>query len=211
MVKQLNGHLSNTPLSTSLFRNSHSHSLSLTVYAPPLTTIASIQGKHISTFLTAALERMLPVTHLSWQAQQQIHENIQDLPAHPLASRQAFVPVSESREFTRVDAGKEFGLAPADEAVPHPQLVVMRRERMEILSDNEHAKRQNERQRIAEGQMAEKEAKAKLRAEQEGRVVEQGRWKWKLREGTAGHVGHRYGFPLPDRKRGHVKIPTHVI
>lgn len=154
---------------------------------------------------------MLPVTHLSWQQQQQIHENIQDLPAHPLASRQAFVPVSESREFTRVDAGKEFGLAPAEEAVPHPELVVLRRERMEILSNEERAARQRERERIADGQRVEKEAKAKLRAEQEGRVVEQGRWKWKLQEATAGRVGHRYGFPLPDRKRGHVKIPTHVV
>lgn len=153
---------------------------------------------------------MLPVTHLSWHAQQ-VHENIQELPAHPLASRQAFLPVSESREFTRVDAGKEFGLPPADEAVPHPELVVMKRERLENLSDSERALRQDERQRIAQGQKADKEAKAKLRVEQEGRVVEQGRWKWKLREATAGYVGHRYGFPLPDRKRGHVKIPTHVV
>lgn len=209
MVKQLNGHLSNAPFLHLFFSTIHTHSYSL--YTHPLTAITSTQGKHISTFLTAALERMLPVTHLSWQAQQQIHENIQDLPAHPLASRQAFVPVAESREFTRVDAGKEFGLAPADSAVPHPELIVMRRERMEILSDDERVQRQNERQRIAEGQMAEKEAKAKLKAELEGRVVEQGRWKWRLREGTAGYVGHRYGFPLPDRKRGHVKIPTHVI
>lgn len=82
---------------------------------------------------------------------------------------------------------------------------------MEILSNEERAARQRERERIADGQRVEKEAKAKLRAEQEGRVVEQGRWKWKLREATAGRVGHRYGFPLPDRKRGHVKIPTHVV
>lgn len=153
---------------------------------------------------------MLPVTHLSLQ-DQTIHENIQDLPAHPLASRQAFVPVSESREFARVDAGEEFGLPPAEEAVPHPELVVLKRERMENLSSQEHAERQAERERIAHGQREEKEAKAKLRAEQEGRVVERGRWKWRLQEAKAGYVGHRYGFPFPDRKRGHVKIPTHVV
>lgn len=57
--------------------------------------------------------------------------------------------------------------------------------------------------------MAEKEARAVKRA-RESKVVEQGRWRWKLKEVKAGQVGFRYGFPHPDRKKGHVKIPTRV-
>ncbi|KAL4933115.1 mitochondrial 37S ribosomal protein mS45 [Aspergillus undulatus] len=41
------------------------------------------------------------------------HESINDLPAHRLTDPQIFYPVSESRQFTRVDAGRVFSAAPA--------------------------------------------------------------------------------------------------
>lgn len=151
---------------------------------------------------------MLPVTHLSPHIQQ-IHENIQDLPSHPFAGRQAFVPTSESREYTRVDAGEEFGLPPADEAVPHPELISIKRDRDQGLIDGEIAERQRERDRITQEQKRRK-AEVALKKAREEKVVEQGRWKWKLQEVKAGHVGFRYGYPHPDRKKGHIKIPTYV-
>src|SRR5436190_3404014 len=41
------------------------------------------------------------------------HESINDLPVHRLTEPQIFYPVSESRQFTRVDAGRVFSAAPA--------------------------------------------------------------------------------------------------
>lgn len=41
------------------------------------------------------------------------HESINDLPVHCLTEPQIFYPVSESRQFTRVDAGRVFSAAPA--------------------------------------------------------------------------------------------------
>ena len=40
------------------------------------------------------------------------HETINDLPVHRLTDPQVFYPVSESRQFTRVDAGRVFSGAP---------------------------------------------------------------------------------------------------
>lgn len=54
---------------------------------------------------------MVPVTHLKKNRttqQQQPHESINDLPAHRLTESQIFYPVSESRQFNRVDAGRVF-------------------------------------------------------------------------------------------------------
>jgi type IV secretory pathway VirB10-like protein len=41
------------------------------------------------------------------------HESINDLPVHRLTDPQIFYPVSESRQFNRVDAGRVFSAAPA--------------------------------------------------------------------------------------------------
>ena len=41
------------------------------------------------------------------------HESINDLPVHRLTEPQIFYPVSESRQFTREDAGRVFSAAPA--------------------------------------------------------------------------------------------------
>ncbi|RPB03695.1 hypothetical protein L873DRAFT_1730644 [Choiromyces venosus 120613-1] len=178
------------------------------------------KGGKLSTFLTTALNQMLPVVDLPASATGRggggggaggggAFENIQELPIHSLAGRQVFVPTSESREFTRADAGKEFGLPPADVMVPHPDLVTLAKERFESVPLHERIARQEERDRLEKSWREAEKVRADERKRQK-KVLEVGRWKWCLKEAETGKVGFRYGFPLPDRKKGHVKIPTHV-
>ena len=54
---------------------------------------------------------MLPTTPYNPEFQKR-HESINDLPAHRLTDPQIFYPVSESRQFTRLDAGRVFSAAP---------------------------------------------------------------------------------------------------
>lgn len=56
---------------------------------------------------------MVPTTRYSSDPRdQRPHESINDLPVHRLTDPQIFYPVSESRQFTRVDAGRVFSGAP---------------------------------------------------------------------------------------------------
>lgn len=149
------------------------------------------------------------------------HEPINDLIVHPATRQQLFVPVAESRHFTRADAGVAFdnNLRPADERIPHPELVQAERELASGLSFEE-------RKRLAEERLA-KEQQKKERAEQRRQVelasqrrVPQRRWDFVFQDvsvdsvGAKGRdpkgVGWRYGFPHEDRKKGQVKIPIKV-
>ncbi|CUS10801.1 unnamed protein product [Tuber aestivum] len=174
------------------------------------------RGGRLSTFLTKALDQMLPVIDVPSSTDGKgrsggggAFEDIQELPIHSLAGRQVFVPTSESREFTRADAGKEFGLPAADVMVPHPDLVTLAKERFENVPLEERIVRQGERDRLEKRRREAENQRANERKRQK-KVIEVGRWKWCLTEAETGKVGFRYGFPLPDRKKGHVKIPTHV-
>lgn len=61
-----------------------------------------------------AVHEMVPTTPLAEGGQRQpVHEPINELPVHRLTEPQIFYPVSESRQFTRVDAGRVFSGAPA--------------------------------------------------------------------------------------------------
>lgn len=60
-----------------------------------------------------AVHEMVPTTPLTQGGRQVPHESINDLPVHRLTDPQIFYPVSESRQFTRVDAGRVFSAAPA--------------------------------------------------------------------------------------------------
>ncbi|KAJ0427010.1 eukaryotic mitochondrial regulator protein-domain-containing protein [Aspergillus carlsbadensis] len=74
------------------------------------------QGKPLALPYARAVHEMVPTTKLQRDARQQRerpHEQINDLPAHRLTDPQIFYPVSESRQFTRVDAGRVFSAAPA--------------------------------------------------------------------------------------------------
>ncbi|CRG87658.1 hypothetical protein PISL3812_04678 [Talaromyces islandicus] len=61
-----------------------------------------------------AVHEMVPTTPLAEGGEKQpMHEPINELPVHRLTQPQIFYPVSESRQFTRVDAGRVFSGAPA--------------------------------------------------------------------------------------------------
>ncbi|KAH7113300.1 eukaryotic mitochondrial regulator protein-domain-containing protein [Dendryphion nanum] len=187
------------------------------------------QGKHLALPYSKAVLGMLPQTPFIDQSLPENkdkrpipHEPINDLIVHPATRQQLFVPVAESRRFTRADAGKAFqnDLLPADDRIPHPELVDAEREIAQGLSFRE-------RQALATARHdAEEEAKRVAeetrRAEElrTRKTVPQRRWDYvftdvsveqagKNGRGAKG-VGWRYGFPHEDRKKGMVKIPTKV-
>jgi hypothetical protein len=155
---------------------------------------------------------MLPQTPLSHQ-NAVVHEPINDLPVHSYTTQQIFWPTSESREFTRVDAGKVFSptLLPADMRIPHPEMI----EKGSAEVEKTRAARLRLEQAIAK-----KALEQKLDEERRTKVVEGGRWDFKFKDvsvqwvGKDGRdrkgVGWRYGKPHDDRKRGQIKIPTSV-
>ena len=74
-----------------------------------------LQGKSLALPYARAVHEMVPTTPLAESGQRQItHESINDLQVHRLTEPQIFYPVSESRQFTRVDAGRVFSGAPAE-------------------------------------------------------------------------------------------------
>lgn len=72
------------------------------------------EGKPLALPYARAVHEMVPTTPLVKGNRPQIaHESINDLPVHRLTDPQIFHPVSESRQFTRIDAGRVFSAAPA--------------------------------------------------------------------------------------------------
>ncbi|KAL4903963.1 hypothetical protein BDW74DRAFT_155735 [Aspergillus multicolor] len=74
------------------------------------------QGKPLALPYARAVHEMVPTTPLydvPRTQRERPHESINDLPAHRLTDAQIFYPVSESRHFTRIDAGRVFSAAPA--------------------------------------------------------------------------------------------------
>ncbi|KAL2813244.1 eukaryotic mitochondrial regulator protein-domain-containing protein [Aspergillus granulosus] len=89
------------------------------------------QGKPLALPYARAVHEMVPTTPLydkEHKQRERPHEEINDLPAHRLTDPQIFYPTSESRQFTRVDAGRVFSAAPArlrgDDAYEEPWKVV---------------------------------------------------------------------------------------
>ncbi|KAF2715481.1 hypothetical protein K504DRAFT_457642 [Pleomassaria siparia CBS 279.74] len=149
------------------------------------------------------------------------HEAINDLIVHPATRQQLFVPVAESREFTRVDAGKAFdnGLLPADDRIPHPELVLAEKEIAMGLSLQERTSRAL--QRMDEEAQRKRRKEDKIKAELMSlKTVPKRRWDFVFKDvsvdavGRDGRdyrgVGWRYGMPHEDRKRGQVKIPRRI-
>ena len=168
-----------------------------------------------------AILSMLPQTPLTEPAT--LHESINDLPTHKATLPQIFHPTSESRRFTRSDAGKIFdaGLLPSDERVPHPQLV-----KAEASTEEEGSEA---RQHVVDRAWADIQSRDQLReqrrqkakewAERTTTTVHSGRWEFKFKDVTvdrasvgrqARGTGARYGVPAQDRKKGQIKIPTRV-
>ena len=186
----------------------------------------SLQGKPLATPYASAILKMLPQTNYHGGRDQPYHESINDLPVHRATLTQLFHPVSESRHFTRRDAGKVFdrGLLPAEDRIPHPHLVELEALRFAGIDEWES-------DRIIKKMMQEKEeqrtASRKEWQEHEKKLVKKilpggktARAEFRFRDisvelaGKDGRgrkgVGMRYGIPSQDRKKGQVKIPTKV-
>ena len=123
-----------------------------------------------------------------------------------------------------MDAAAVFqrGLLPADDRIPHPELIEVEREKNLQISREERLERQAEREKKEAEAKVEKERK---RREREDRVTkhivpEGSRWEFRFQDisvesvGRDGRdlrgVGARYGIPHEDRKRGQIKIPRKV-
>lgn len=182
----------------------------------------TLQGKTLARPYNDAVLAMLPTTPFEAVAGTP-HESINDLPVHSATRQQLFYPTSESRQFTREDAAKAFSpnLLPADKRIPHPQLVQLERWNAEDISRPERLKRFAEMEDKEIAAAEEKARKQKEWAERTQRTVQGRRWDFQFQDisadvvGKHGRsskgVGHRYGMPHTERKRGEVKIPTSVV
>lgn len=181
------------------------------------------KGKRLAIPYARAVLAMLPTTRFRPDYPTP-HESINDLPVHKDTLRQVFLPVSESRHFTRVDAGKVFSptLLPADDRIPHPELIQLERDIQSDMTAEERVAKHREKLKAEEKEKEERERARKAKEEREVKriVPPQGRWEFRFRDvsvesvGKDGRdkrgVGARYGIPHEDRKRGQIKIPTRV-
>lgn len=152
------------------------------------------------------------------------HESINDLPVHSATKEQIFFPASESRQFTRVDAGSVFekGLLPADKRIPHPEAIEFARGQ---ATQNSRDKAREKLGKFYEQEMKQREFSRQRKARQVQRdtmKIEGDRAIFQITnirvdEHTVGKdgrgsqgVGVRYGLPHQDRKKGQIKIPTSV-
>ena len=150
------------------------------------------------------------------------HESINDLPVHRATEIQIFHPVSESRHFTRRDAGKVFDreLMPAEDRIPHTELVQLEKWRKEGKQGDERVQLQREKdakdlqsKEVLEMKKREKEARTIRKVE-----TERSEFRFQdIRVESAGPtgrskmgIGARYGMPHEDRKKGQIKIPRRV-
>ena len=150
------------------------------------------------------------------------HESINDLPVHRATELQIFHPVSESRHFTRRDAGKVFDrkLLPAEDRVPHTELVQLEKWRFEGIEQGERLAMQRKANAIEQEKRNAAENLKIAREKQEVTKAETGRSVFRFQDikvesvGKDGRdrrgVGARYGNPHKDRKKGQIKIPTRV-
>ena len=152
------------------------------------------------------------------------HESINDLNVHRATKEQIFFPASESRQFTRVDAGNVFekGLLPADERIPHPEAIEFYRDRrtqekreQSVKGLREFYSQEVQQRELEKTRRQERKAKNTITVEGDRAVFQI--TNVTVDEHTVGMngrgvkgIGVRYGFPHEDRKKGTVKIPTRV-
>ena len=166
--------------------------------------------------------KMLPKTHFREGEENQPHEPINEIHVHNLTMQQLFLPVSESRHFTREDAAKAFHdkVLSADARSPQPELIKMEREILEGKTREESLAKFQEATQKEEDDVAQKILKQRAREEHMTKRVKTDRYEFRFKEINVDDVGRdgrsrkgtgwRYGAPLMDRKRGLVKIPTSV-
>ncbi|KAK6532850.1 hypothetical protein TWF281_007022 [Arthrobotrys megalospora] len=165
------------------------------------------QGRPLCTEMQTRVHAMMPVTHYTTFPQ---HESITDLRIHPATNNQLFLSVPESMAFNRKDASDAFGILPADVRMPHSELIEVERMKQAGVEVHEMIRIETERENREAEELKEKRERIEKRLKA-GKVVETERFRFRLRPATAGAVGHRYGVPAEDRKRGVNKIPTRVL
>ncbi|OAA63511.1 Ribosomal protein S35, mitochondrial [Niveomyces insectorum RCEF 264] len=180
------------------------------------------EGKPLAKPYAQAVLSMLPQTDLTRGGKAGPHEPINEIHVHRYTQQQLFVPVSESRHFTREDAAHAFHptLLPADKRMPIPELVALERDVTKTHTRREATEVFRTRVAAEQAALAARDkAAADAEAARTQRVATE-RFEFRIRDidaedvGKDGRspraVGWRYGVPFHDRKRGQVKIPTSV-
>jgi hypothetical protein len=169
--------------------------------------------------------KMLPQTELSTDETKQIvpHESINDVHVHSWTQQQIFLPVSESRRFTREDAAKAFNdkLLPADKRIAHPELIEYERKILKGANPERAFEEYTQLVKEKETAGALRDAMRRKIEEASTKKVLTDRFEFRFKPikvddvGRSGRsrqgTGWRYGTTFPDRKRGNVKIPTQVV
>ncbi|GAB0143779.1 hypothetical protein EsHS_00004284 [Epichloe bromicola] len=179
-------------------------------------------GSRLATPYAKAVMSMLPKTSYREGEKNEPHEPVNEVHVHKLTMQQLFVPVSESRQFTREDAAKAFHetMLSADARSPQPQLIKMERDILKGLPREESREKFRARVQKEEDSVARKLAREQAMEEQMTSRVQTDRYEFRFKEVVVDDVGRngrsrkgtgwRYGAPFDDRKRGVVKIPTSV-
>lgn len=167
---------------------------------------------------------MLPTTRYDERnpAANAPHEPVNDVHIHRYTLQQLFVPVAESKDFTRKDAAKAFHptMLSVDERSPQRGLIRMEKEIAKGKSAGESRQLFVEREQKQEEKVAAKLAAARKAEEDATQRVRTDRYEFRIKEINVDDVGPtgksrkgtgvRYGAPFDDRKRGAIKIPTSV-
>ncbi|MBE3047670.1 hypothetical protein IMZ48_35185 [Candidatus Bathyarchaeota archaeon] len=187
-----------------------------------LTSVLKKQKKKLAKPYSKAIMAMLPRTSYDDGVSKPVHEPINDVHVHGHTMQQVFLPVSESRHFTREDAAKAFNrkMLSADDRSQHPELVSMMRGVLGGERRGDSTKKFVEAARESEQALVRKAEAAQQREAARTTNVQSDRFEFRIqafnseRVGILGRdrhaTGWRYGAPLDDRKRGKVRIPTSV-
>ncbi|KAL7929000.1 eukaryotic mitochondrial regulator domain-containing protein [Trichoderma chlorosporum] len=180
------------------------------------------EGKKLAIPYAKAVMGMLPKTSYREGEKNLPHEPVNEIHVHKLTMQQLFVPVSESRHFTREDAAKAFHdtMLSVDARSPQPELIKMEREILGGKTRQESLAKFKEATQKEEDKVARRIAQEQQRDEKATTRVTTDRYEFRFKEINADDVGRtgrsrkgtgwRYGAPFDDRKRGLVKIPTSV-
>ncbi|RKF54940.1 putative tyrosine phosphatase protein [Golovinomyces cichoracearum] len=151
------------------------------------------------------------------------HESINDLPILKSTGAQLWLPVPESRRFTRADAAKAFDdrLQPAEKRIPHPELIQMHKHWLAGKSLDERTELQDRWSELERKKISQRQTKQALMEDSVKKITNKRGVVFRFQEikvdniGKDGRgpkgVGCRYGVPSMDRSKGHLKIPQHTL
>lgn len=180
--------------------------------------VRDVQGKPLAKPYQNAMMKLLPVSE--YRGTNMNFEPIHEQHVHKLTMQQLYVPVSESREFSREDAAKAFhrSMLSPDKRSPLPELIKLQKSHLEGVPLAEGWKTFLDETRAEEDAVVAKEKAKRAEAERRTSRVSSGRFEFRFKDvnidvaGSTGRgrgaIGIRYGVPYNDRRKGAVKIPT---